>query len=87
VLCLNPTGSLAASLGLRGAVGPLSRSVAAVEALALQRRGAKVTTLSPDTKTANAMGGNFMDPSRRRDTQEAAFAQGLREAAALLAAA
>jgi NTE family protein len=87
VLCLNPTGSLTAALGLRGAVGPLSRSVAAVEALALQRRGAKVTTLAPDADTADTMGGNFMDPARRRATQEAAFAQGLREAAAVSAAA
>src|SRR5690349_11741973 len=44
VLCLNPTGALGGTPSLRGAIGPLSRSAAAVEALALQRRGAHVTT-------------------------------------------
>jgi NTE family protein len=81
VLCLNPTG------WLRGALGPLSRSVAAVEGLALQRRGAKVTMLAPDAAAARAMGANFMDERRRRQTQEAGYAQGLRAAADLAAAA
>src|SRR3954451_3912704 len=58
VLCLNPTGSLGGAASIRGAIGPLSRSVAGVEALALQRRGAIVTTLGPDADTARAMGGN-----------------------------
>src|SRR3954452_7374081 len=87
VLCLNPTGSLGGTASLRGAVGPLSRSVAAVEALALQRRGADVTTLAPDGDAARAMGGDFMNPSRRRATQQAAFAQGMRVAAHLARAA
>lgn len=78
VLCLNPTGSLGASASLRGAIGPFSRSVAAVEALALQRRGASVSTVGPSREAAQVMGSNFMDPSRRRATQEAGFAQGLR---------
>src|SRR4051794_39664009 len=87
VLCLNPTGSLGGTASLRGAVGPLSRSVAAVEALALQRRGAIVTTLSPDGNAARAMGGDFMNPRRRAATQEAAVAQGRRAARNLEAAA
>jgi NTE family protein len=87
VLCLNPTGSLGATASLRGAVGPLSRSVAAVEGLALQRRGAVVTTLSPDSETARAMGGDFMDDRRRAATQQAGYAQGLRAGAELTAAA
>ena len=87
VLCLNPTGSLGGSASLRGAVGPLSRSVAGVEALVLQRRGASVTTLSPDASAARAMGPNFMDSGRRRATQEAGFAQGLRAARELSSAA
>lgn len=88
VLCLNPTGALSGSaLGLRGTIGALSRSVAAVESLALQRRGAKVTILAPDAEVARMMGGDFMDPSRRGATQEAAFAQGLRAAGALSVAA
>ncbi|MEA2495381.1 MAG: hypothetical protein QOJ29_3292 [Thermoleophilaceae bacterium] len=87
VLCLNPTGSLGTGASLRGAIGPLSRSVAAVEALALQRRGATVTTLGPDADAAAAMGTNFMDPRRRGRTQQAGYAQGLRAASALSAAA
>lgn len=80
VLCLNPTGSLSRAATLRGAVGPLSRSVAAVEALALQRRGAVVTTLAPDTDAAAAMGSDFMDPGHRSPAQSAGVAQGRRAA-------
>jgi NTE family protein len=87
VLCLNPTGSLGAAVSLRGAVGSLSRSVAGVEALALQGRGAKVTTIAPDADSAAAMGTNFMDPRRRARTQDAGWRQGLLAAAELAAAA
>ena len=87
VLCLNPTGSLTATPSVRGAIGPLSRSVATVEALALQRHGASVTTLAPDTAAAAAMGPNFMDPRRRSQAQEAGYLQGLRAARELEAAA
>lgn len=81
VLCLNPTGSLGTTPSLRGAVGPLSRSVAGVEGLALQRRGAVVTTVAPDSGTSQAMGGDFMDGRRRAATQQAGYAQGLRSGA------
>jgi NTE family protein len=87
VLCLNPTGSVGAGPSLRGAIGPLSRSAATVESLALQRRGAIVTTLSPDADAARAMGSDFMDGRRRSSTQQAGYAQGLRAAAALAKAA
>src|SRR3954447_7860648 len=87
VLCLNPTGSLGNVTSLRGAIGPLSRSVAGVEALALQRRGANVTTLAPDTEATRAMGSDFMNPRRRRATQAAGFKQGRRAARELVAAA
>jgi NTE family protein len=87
VLCLNPTGAMSAAATLRGAIGPFSRSVAAVEALALQRRGARVTTIAPDAGAARAMGSNLMDPARRGDTQQAAFAQGAHVAAELARAA
>src|SRR3954463_11184844 len=87
VLCLNPTGSLGGTASLRGAIGPLSRSAATVEALALQRRGAVVTTLSPDADAARAMGGNFMDERRRAATQQAGYVQGIRAASGLIAAA
>jgi NTE family protein len=87
VLCLNPTGSLGSAASLRGAIGPLSRSVAAVEGLALQRRGATVTVVAPDAGAARAMGSNLMDDRRRRGTQEAGFAQGVRAGAEMAAAA
>jgi NTE family protein len=87
VLCLNPTGSLGAIASLRGAIGPLSRSVAAVESLALQRRGASATTLSPDAESARIMGGDFMDVRRRSATQQAGYAQGLRAGSEAFAAA
>jgi hypothetical protein len=86
VLCLNPTGALGATASLRGAIGPLSRSAATVEALALQRRGASVTTLSPDADAARAIGSDFMDDRRRSATQQAGYAQGLRAGPGLVAA-
>jgi NTE family protein len=85
VLCLNPTGSLGGIASLRGAIGPLSRSAATVEALTLQRRGAQVTTLSPDAASTRAMGSDFMDGRRRSETEQAGYAQGVRAAAAGLA--
>ena len=87
VLCLIPTGAMPSGMSLRGALGAFSRSVASVETLALQRRGATVTTLSPDADASGAMGANFMDPRRRRATQQAGFAQGLRAAGRLAGAA
>ena len=77
VLCLNPTGSMRPSRSSpAGALGPLSRSVAGVEALALRRRGAKVTTVSPDSATVAAIAGNLMDARRRDAVTAAGFAQG-----------
>ena len=70
VVYLNPTGSLRAPLG------PASRAIAAVEALALERRGARVTGIAPDPASAAAMGSNLMDNRPRRTVIEAAVAQG-----------
>ena len=57
VLCLNPTGSLRPNRSSPfGALGPVSRSVAAIEARVLERRGAKVRNVSPDRAAADAMG-------------------------------
>ena len=79
MLCLNPTGSLTPSRASpAGALGPLSRSIAAVEALALTRRGAKVSTVSPDRPTLAAIGGNLMDARRRDAVTRAGLAQGRR---------
>jgi NTE family protein len=69
VLCLNPTGSIRA-------LGPLSRSAAGLEALALERRGGKVTTVAPDGASSAAMGTNLMDAGPRDDAIAAGFSQG-----------
>ncbi len=79
VWCLNPTGSLRPNReSLLGAMGPLSRAAAAVEAIALERRGAKVVNVSPDAVSAEAMGTNFMDGRRRAQVVAASVAQGRR---------
>jgi NTE family protein len=78
VLCLNPTGSLPLSARLTGALGPLSRSIAGAEALALRHRGARVATVNPDSAAAAAMGLNLMQPSGRSAVTAAGLAQGRR---------
>ncbi len=79
VMCLNPTGSLRPGIGaLAGAIGPVSRGIAAAEALALKHRGANVTTINPDEASAAAMGSNLMYPKRREEVIEAGLAQGRR---------
>lgn len=83
VLCLNPTGSMRASRAApAGAIGALSSGLAAVEALALTRRGAKVSTVAPDGPAATAMGPNLMDARRRQAVSKAGMAQGRRLARA-----
>jgi NTE family protein len=74
VLCLNPTGSIAA-------LGLASRSIARVEALVLERRGAKVRIVSPDDGSVEAIGPNLMEPGRRAEVIAAGVAQGRRLAA------
>jgi NTE family protein len=77
VLCLNPTGSLRGSNAAPlGAIGLLSRSVAGVEALALERKGARVTTVSPDDASVAAIGTNLMNPRRRSRVIAAGVSQG-----------
>jgi NTE family protein len=78
VLCLNPTGSsvqsnLATPLG---AFGLLSRSIAGVEAMALERQGAHVTIISPDKTSIAAIGTNLMNPRRRSRVIAAGMSQG-----------
>jgi NTE family protein len=74
VLCLNPTASIPA-------LGVASRSVARVEALVLERRGAQVQIVSPDDGAVEAIGSNLMDGRRRRAVIAAGVAQGRRLAA------
>ncbi len=82
VLCLNPTGSLPGSRQMPfGALGPISRSAAAIEAAALRRRGAETTVIAPDADSATAMGANLMSARRRDQVIAAGLAQGRRLAA------
>jgi NTE family protein len=79
VLCLNPTGSLKPSRGTPfAALGPISRSVAAIEAAALRRRGAEVLVISPDAESIAAIGPNLMDAAPRPHVVAAGLAQGHR---------
>jgi hypothetical protein len=57
-------------------VGALSRSLAAVEALVLERRGARVMTVSPDAAAHAAMGPNLMDAEPRSRVIATGLAQG-----------
>ena len=77
VLCLNPTGSLRPTRSSPfGALGPVSRAAAAVEARVLERRGAKVRNVSPDRASAGAMGTNLMNPRGRSAVKRAGYEQG-----------
>jgi NTE family protein len=77
VLCLNPTGSMRPSRSSPfGGLGLLSRSVAGLEALALERRGARVTVVSPDAGSLAAIGPNLMDARPRSQVIAAGLAQG-----------
>ncbi len=79
VLCLNPTGSLHPAMGaLAGVAGPVSRGIAATEALVLRSHGAIVNTIDPDQASATAMGANLMNPTRRQAVIDAGLAQGRR---------
>jgi NTE family protein len=77
VLCLNPTGAMRPGRGAPfGAVGPVSRGLAAIEALTLERRGARVSTVAPDAASQAALGPNLMDPGPRSRVIAAGLAQG-----------
>jgi NTE family protein len=77
VLCLNPTGSLRPRADAPfGMVGPVSRTLAGIEALTLERRGARVATVSPDAATQAAMGANLMDAGPRSQVIAAGLSQG-----------
>jgi NTE family protein len=77
VMCLNPTASLASAGDLIGVVRRVSRSAAAVETLALRRRGATVKTFGPSTAAASEMGLNLMDRRRSKAVLAAGYRQGL----------
>jgi NTE family protein len=86
VLCLNPTGSLRASLPApAGALGTVSRSIAAAEAFALRLRGVRTTLVTPDRRSSAAMGANLLDPRPRAAVITAGLKQGERLAGELSA--
>ncbi|HEX5224221.1 MAG TPA: patatin-like phospholipase family protein, partial [Solirubrobacteraceae bacterium] len=86
VLCLNPTGSLRGTArGIAGAIGSVSRGIAAGESLALRHRGADVQIVNPDPGAAEAMGANLMDPRGRDAVIDAGLSQGRALAATLYA--
>jgi hypothetical protein len=77
ITCLNPTGSMRPTMNsVLGALGSVSRGIAAAEALALRHRGARVRTISPDRASSEAMGMNLMDGARREQVIAAGLAQG-----------
>jgi NTE family protein len=75
VLVLNPLASLPARSTV-GAMRAAVRSGAAVEALAVRRRGARVRVVAPDAASAAAMGANPMDGSRSAAVLGAGYEQG-----------
>jgi NTE family protein len=75
VLVLNPLASLSPR-SAAGAMRAAVRSSAAVEALAVRRRGARVRIVAPDAASAAAMGANPMDGGRARAVLGAAYEQG-----------
>jgi NTE family protein len=77
VLCLNPTASLPTSHALMAAMSAVARSAAAVESLALRRRGARVLTVAPDAESAAAMGMDFMAAEPRLRVLSAGYRQGV----------
>jgi NTE family protein len=77
VLCLNPTANIAASSTVLALIRRVSRSAVGLEALVLQRRGAVVGMVAPNTECARAMGTNFMDKERRGAVLAAGYRQGL----------
>jgi NTE family protein len=78
VLCLNPTGAMTAAAS---PIGLMSRSIARIEALTLERRGARVETVAPDEDSLEAIGPSLMNARRREQVIAAGVAQGRRIAA------
>jgi NTE family protein len=79
VLCLNPTGSAAGDVSPHGVIRTTSRSAAALEALTLRQRGARVTIVSPDRAAAAALAA----PPGGDDPAAHAVAAGFRQGLAL----
>jgi NTE family protein len=77
VLCLTPTGRVAAVRSPTFAWRAMSRSATMLELAALKRRGATVSVIAPDDDSARAMGENLMDHVPRDRVLAAGYRQGL----------
>jgi NTE family protein len=80
VLCLNPTASASGDSAPHGAIRLASRSAAALEAVALRRRGAHVTLLGPDRPAAATLGGpagGLQGHDAATDARAAGYRQGV----------
>lgn len=77
VLCLNPTASLAGSADVIGVFRRISQTAAAIESLALRRRGAEVQMVRPSAQCAQVMGSNLMDRQPAGRVLQAGYRQGL----------
>jgi NTE family protein len=78
VLCLNPTASLAGTGDAIGVFRRVSRTAAAIETLALRRRGADVHAVGPSAECSREMGLNLMDRRRSSRVLAAGYRQGLK---------
>ena len=79
VLCLNPSASAAGDAAPHGVIRTTSRTAAALEALALRRRGARVAVVAPDRAAAAALAA----PPGGDDLAAQALAAGFRQGLAL----
>jgi NTE family protein len=77
VLCLSPTGGAALPMAVWRALKAAGRTAAELEASVLRRRGARVRIVGPDRRSADAMGGDFMDAGPVDRVLRAAYRQGL----------
>jgi NTE family protein len=77
VLCLQPTASLVGSSDAIGLIRTVTRSAAAVEALALRSRGATIRSVAPSSQCAEVMGVNLMDRGRAGKVLDSGYRQGL----------
>jgi NTE family protein len=82
VLCLNPTAGLRGTHRLIAVVRNSSRSITAVEAGVLRRRGARVTLVGPDAASVTAIGPDLMAEGPGSAVIGAGYRQGLSLASA-----
>jgi len=77
ILCLTPTTvlTMSRSPALR-AIAKAWQLTTTLEAAAVRRRGAVVTVIGPDARSAHALGENLMDARRLENALAEGFRQG-----------